>query len=365
MVSIREELKKQEQSMHELQFRDKIKSAEYHYAAPIEFDGFYDDVLIERLFEKIKLLSSEIDFSSFKLGVSWTTTDTDELMHLKYYLQTPLIKRIESELGKRYDSHSMEVSFLIDFPKKIVCVKISSVFVMGRYTKQVRDIAQTEFFCNKCRGNGCWYCKGTGHFSSESVEQLLGKVFVPAFEAKLLILHGAGREDMDVLMLGKGRPFVAELLMPFKRSTDLIGIEKKINEAFKGKISVNSLRICTINDVAPLKDTLHDKVYSAYVMANKPVDYLSIPVNKPIDVVQQTPTRVAKRRANLERKKTVTVLRVGEITKNEFVLVLRTSHGTYVKEFISGDNDRTNPSISSITGTHCLCMLLDVLEVCE
>ena len=37
----------------------------------------------------------------------------------------------------------------------------------------------------------------------------------------------------------------------------------------------------------------------------------------------------------------------------------------YVKEFISGDNRRTDPSITSLLGTHCECMLLDVVEVCE
>ncbi|MEI7961546.1 MAG: tRNA pseudouridine(54/55) synthase Pus10, partial [archaeon] len=237
--------------------------------------------------------------------------------------------------------------------------------VSGRYCKYSREIAQTEYFCNVCRGKGCWYCNETGHFCEESVEELLSEVIVPHFGAKLLILHGAGREDMDVLMLGSGRPFIAEFLMPKKRSADLSLIENEINEKFKGKISVNSLKLSSLDEVSLVKDTHHEKSYAALVHANNEVDFSKIPVNQKLIVAQNTPTRVAARRADLERTKEVTIMRVGEINSQEFVLIMRTSHGTYVKEFISGDNNRTNPSISSLVGTHCECMLLDVTNVCE
>jgi tRNA pseudouridine synthase 10 len=360
-----EGLKKGEELLHELQFRDKVKSAEYHYATEFEFDGFFDEDLNEKIFQIIKQLSKQIEFETFKMGVSWPDVSDAEKSHLKFSVQTALMKRIESELKKKMTLTISDVEFLINFQQKIVCIRLRPVYVRGRYCKFSREIAQTEFFCNKCRGSGCWYCQNTGHFSTESVEQLIGKVMVPFFEGKLLIMHGAGREDMDVLMLGDGRPFIAEILLPLKRFADVKAIEKEINSTYKGKISVNSLELCTLGDVSPLKDAHHHKVYSAYVTSDKPANLEMLKIGEKIDVIQKTPLRVVKRRADLDREKTVVIERVGKINENEFVLELRTSHGTYVKEFISGDDGRTKPSISSITGARCSCKLLDVVEICE
>jgi len=358
-------LKKGEELLHELQFRDRVKSAEYHYAAEFEFDGFFDDVLTNKLFEIIKGLSKQIEFDSFKLGVSWPDVGDAEKSHLKFSVQTALMKRIEAELGKKMVLTVSDVEFLINFKEKLVCIRLRSVYVFGRYCKYSREIAQTEFFCNKCRGAGCWYCNNTGHFSKESVEQLIGKIMVPFFEGKLLIMHGAGREDMDVLMLGEGRPFIAEVLMPLKRSVTVKEIEKKINLVYKKKISVNSLKICTLDDVSPLKDSHHNKIYSSYVVSDKPAELSKLKIGEELKIIQKTPLRVVKRRADMDRNKTVVVEQARKISDTEFVLQLRTSHGTYVKEFISGDDGRTNPSISSLLGVRASCKLLDVKEICE
>ena len=365
VLSLIESLKNYEKLVHEFQFRDRIKSAEYHYATPFEFDGFFEDSIVEMLFDKMKLISKEVEFVSFKLGVTWPSGSSDvEKSHLKHSIQTPLIVRLTS-IGKTIGSTIPDAEFLIDFEKKLLFLRLRSVYIMGKYTKHVRDIAQTEYFCNKCRGKGCWYCLNTGHFSKESVEQLLAEKMVPALKAKLLILHGAGREDLDVLMLKKGRPFIAELLMPLKRSADLGALEKEINSSFKGKISVSSLAFCSTHDVAPLKDSLHEKIYAACIVSDKNVNPKELELNKIIEVSQNTPSRVESRRAHLQRKKTVELLSVGLISQKEFVLKLKTSHGTYVKEFISGDSGKTSPSISSMLGANCTCKLLDVMEICD
>jgi tRNA pseudouridine synthase 10 len=38
-------------------------------------------------------------------------------------------------------------------------------------------------------------------------------------------------------------------------------------------------------------------------------------------------------------------------------------HGTYVKEWISSDEGRTTPSLSSLLGVACTCRQLDVEEI--
>jgi len=360
------ELSRYESLLHEMQFRDKIKSSMYHYAVSFDFDGFFDESILNSIFNKILFLSKEIEFSSFRLGASWPENLSDsDVSHLRLSIQTPLIKRLEFELKKIPVSYSPDVEFLIDFRRGLVLIKVYPIFIQGKYCKYTRDIAQTEYFCNKCRGEGCWYCKNTGHFCKDSVEQLLGKIILPVFSAKLLVMHGAGREDMDVLMLGTGRPFVVELLLPTKRFFDLNELQKEINSSFKGTVFVNSLKFCKSEDVSVLKDSPHEKVYSAYATSSAPVDLLKLKISEKLCVLQSTPTRVEKRRASLDRQKEVVIEKVSKVNDKEFVLTLRTSHGTYVKEFISGDNGRTVPSISSILGVNCSCALLDVVKICD
>ena len=40
-----------------------------------------------------------------------------------------------------------------------------------------------------------------------------------------------------------------------------------------------------------------------------------------------------------------------------------TEHGTYVKESISGEDGRSEPSLASLLGVPCHCAELDVLEI--
>ena len=82
---------------------------------------------------------------------------------------------------------------------------------------------------------------------------------------------------------------------------------------------------------------------------------------------QETPRRVLHRRANLVRRRTVRNCSV-EISETgpmvrRFDLTVRVQSGTYIKELISGDEGRTNPSISALLRAPCDCAELDVLEV--
>ncbi len=354
-----------------------LKHQEYHFSIPFNFNGFFEEKeLIEEIFKKMVEIAGEKEFSKFRVAVSWPKKPKlDEVTkdHLKYAIQRVLNIELSEKLGKTIDFYNPDAIFLIDFNNNELFMRLEPVYVVGRYCKFSRKIAQTEYFCNKCRGKGCWYCKDTGHFSEESVEELLEKIIVPHFGAKAMILHGAGREDLDVLMLGKGRPFIAQIISPQKRLVNLREIEEKINEELKEKISVNSLQYSNEKEVAPLKNNPHDKIYLAKVAYYGEIDLIKIPIGKELVVKQGTPQRVEKRRAILEREKKVTIIGADliqcknncESERKFFNLTVQTSHGTYVKEFISSDNGRTKPSISSILGVQCFCEQLDVLEIID
>ena len=46
-------------------------------------------------------------------------------------------------------------------------------------------------------------------------------------------------------------------------------------------------------------------------------------------------------------------------------VVLRTEHGTYVKEAIHGEGGATTPSLSGLLGVQCHCKELDVLAILD
>ena len=48
--------------------------------------------------------------------------------------------------------------------------------------------------------------------SDSSVEECIGEILLPYFHGKSYKFHTAGREDVDVRMLGNGRPFVLEVI---------------------------------------------------------------------------------------------------------------------------------------------------------
>ncbi len=80
-------------------------------------------------------------------------------------------------------------------------------------------------------------------------------------------------------------------------------------------------------------------------------------------IVQRTPKRVSHRRADLERERRVSVLELQGVGSSHLDLRVRCDHGTYVKEWISGDGQRTQPSLGSLLGVDCACETLDVEEV--
>jgi tRNA pseudouridine synthase 10 len=80
-------------------------------------------------------------------------------------------------------------------------------------------------------------------------------------------------------------------------------------------------------------------------------------------ITQQTPTRVAHRRADLARMREIVDLEVEEFDGENLTLRVRTESGTYVKEFVHGDGGRTTPSLSELLGVPCSVKALDVIAV--
>ena len=80
-------------------------------------------------------------------------------------------------------------------------------------------------------------------------------------------------------------------------------------------------------------------------------------------ISQFTPSRVARRRANMIREKKIHNCNIESVDGTMATLTIEAESGTYIKELISGDNGRTRPSISEMIDVPCKVTELDVIEV--
>ena len=251
---------------------------------------------------------------------------------------------------------------------------IRSVFIYGRYNKFVRGIPQTHWDCRTCRGKGCEECNFSGKQYQTSVEEIISPEFVNKARSEGSKFHGAGREDIDVRMLGEGRPFILELIKPKIRFLELERIQKKVNKRNKRKVRINELKYSNKEIVKTLKLDAENtrKVYKALTYSNEKItkDNFGNLLKKLKDTLenkkihQRTPVRVSHRRADKIRDKKIFLLEGKFVKPNMFEFLIETQGGTYIKELISGDDGRTTPSFTEIFGFSIVCKKLDVLKIC-
>ena len=250
------------------------------------------------------------------------------------------------------------------YDKKIK-LQINPIFIKGRYRKLIRGIPQTRWPCRYCRGKGCEKCNYTGKKYPTSVEEIIAEPFMNAFKGKDEAFHGAGREDIDVRMLGNGRPFVLQIKEPKVRKVDLEKLKEEVNKS--GKVEILDLDYGVRKDVVFFKNEPHKKTYLALVECDEEVsDSEILELTKKLTdltINQRTPIRVSHRRADLIRVRKVYKACANRLNSNEFELTLYCDGGLYIKELISGDEGRTTPSVSEILNKKCICKTLDVLEV--
>ncbi len=245
------------------------------------------------------------------------------------------------------------------------------MYIEGRYRKLSRDLPQTYFYCPQCKGRGCEHCEGFGKLTRDSVQELIAWVALPRFKARRNKFHGAGREDMNVRMLGDGRPFVLELIKAKRPVVDLDEFAAEVNRRNPGRLEILDLHYSNRRRVVEIKETRCPKEYRALIGfgaedgpgQERAAELLQGWVQAGrIDVVQSTPSRVEHRRARLDRERWIEVLQATPEAPG-WRVTIRSQHGTYIKEVISGDEGRTRPSIAQLLGSPCECLELDVMAI--
>ncbi|MEF8812565.1 MAG: tRNA pseudouridine(54/55) synthase Pus10 [Halovenus sp.] len=307
-------------------------------------------------------------------------------------------KRFGDRAGGEVDFGRPDVLVVCDLATDSVDVQVNSAFVYGRYRKLERGIPQTEWPCRDCNGTGlvhgeqCDTCGGDGYLYTESVEELTAPVVRDAMAGESATFHGAGREDVDARMLGEGRPFVIEVAEPRTRTVDTDTLAAEIDEFADGKVEVRDLRLATYEMVERVKEHDASKRYRLVVEFDEPVETAALTdalaTLTGATVEQETPHRVSHRRAAKTRVREVYSadgeLRPGlapetpagraldEVTSGkdrgartatQATVEIHGEGGLYVKELVSSDDGRTEPSLSGLLGVDATVTALDVLAV--
>ncbi|MFH5799998.1 tRNA pseudouridine(54/55) synthase Pus10 [Haladaptatus sp. CMAA 1911] len=347
----------------------------------------YDDYA-----ERVAKALSDIGFETYQVGTRAPPLVEENERLLRELADLPedageLFKsEFNREVGKRVgrltdtevDFERPDVLALLNLERGDVDVQVNPAFVFGRYRKLERDIPQTKWPCRECGGSGkqlaegggeepCDYCGGSGFLYDESVEQLTTPPVLDAMDGEEAIFHGAGREDVDALMLGTGRPFAIEVKKPRRRNPNTDELEREINEFADGKAEVEGLRLATHDMVERVKGHDASKTYRAQVEFDEPVTEAALAeAVEELDgatIEQFTPNRVDHRRANLTRVREVYSIEGHLDDERHGEVEIHGQGGLYIKELVSGDEGRTEPSLAGLLGVGADVTALDVVAV--
>jgi len=347
--------------------------------------GIFDD--LQKFIEKGKEISLDYEFKNFLVGASPKSSIINEedkfkaefsLLEsesFKSHFNREVGKALSEQLNIPSEFKNPDITFIYDISFDTFKINpiIKSLFISGRYNKLIRGIPQTRWPCGSCKGKGCEACNFTGKQYQTSVEEHISPEFINASKASDSKFHGAGREDIDVRMLGTGRPFIIELKKPKIRSINLDAIETEVNQSNIDRVQIRDLNYSSKKEVIDIKAQSENtkKTYKALaeVEGNIELDQFKdiLIILKEgfenLKVHQRTPNRVSHRRADKIRDKFIYSIEGKYLNPNQFEFMIETQGGTYIKELIHGDEGRTNPSFVDFFKLPIICKELDVVKI--
>jgi len=201
---------------------------------------------LQKILRKLKTL----EFKTFLIGVISGSKKNDEV-------EKPFKKKLggilEEKLDKKVDFKDPDILILIDQKNKKIDYQIKPLYIFGRYQKLVAGIPQTKWKRKKFK---------------TSVQEEIGNPLLKITLGKNHSFHGCGREDVDVTTIGKGRPFVLEIINPKIRTFDLKKGKKEINKKSKF-VKVKNLSLTNKEKIKEIKLAAPDKIYETEVELKK------------------------------------------------------------------------------------------------
>jgi tRNA pseudouridine synthase 10 len=178
-------------------------------------------------------------------------------------------------------------------------------------------------------------------------------------------------------MLGGGRPFIVELTNPRVVSAlvtpEMVAAAVAHPHAGQSLVKINNLRLVSKSYATNMRTCEVDKRkhYRCVVWTSRALSPGEIVAalemsrgSGGILLYQKTPLRVLHRRTLMVRERRIfsaTVIR--HVNPQTFVLDVIAAAGTYIKEFVHGDNGRTVPNVALLLGCNADILQLDVAGI--
>jgi len=223
------------------------------------------------------------------------------------------------------------------------------LFLAGRYNKYNRTVSQTP-----------WFIDGSKKVA-DSVEDFIKDAINLYIPHKKSRFSASGREDVDVRMLGRGRPFVLEIIDPPNDIPLMLDkCQEQVKVLSKGKVTVRDLQVVSRQEVNQFQKEDDDKKkqYTALCIANRPLSTREMDTFnssfKSTQIEQRTPIRVLHRRPLATRLRTIQSLELrpydpdDQNLSHKFLIEVVTEAGAYIKELVHGDLGRTTPCLSDM-----------------
>jgi hypothetical protein len=322
---------------------------------PDELMKAVNQLLRGRNFKKFRTKQS-VNIADVQQFIEFTKGDPVAVFRmLNVSTEVPNESECKRALFGRYISQCKTVHY----PQIEVSLRRETLFLVGKYSKFTREFGQSQWDGN-----------------STSVAETICPEVCKLFDSPVdkCLFSASGREDMDVRMLGSGRPFVLQLsdakcLAPLLPGNDLL----KNFLIDSGDIRVKGLRWVDkgVMDWLHWSTEQHIKIYRCVIWSEEVLPEQtalkdSTLRNKGIKILQKTPLRVLHRRTENTREKTIYSLEIERLNDHYAIVTLKASAGAYIKEFIHSDFGRTVPSFCDIVFSRyvrCDILQLDVLEV--
>ncbi|AEM38038.1 THUMP domain-containing protein [Pyrolobus fumarii 1A] len=330
--------------------------------------GVFDKVVNE-VVERAARLLREVEAESFVVGarLAEEVRGVEDSIVANYGLvhAESIAAELKREVGKRLrdlgfsvDFSNPDVTLLVEYPSGRIEATINPILILGFYKKTARRVSQSSWITS---------------FGVKRYPFSVQDAYTPLLElykGSEIVIHAAGREDVDVRMLGSGRPIVVEVKEPRRRRVKIEDAERSVNDEWVGLFKTVLIERVTRSFMRSVVkgvegEERHAKIYRALVYVPDGVSHEDI--EKLVEffkgrlVRQRTPRRVRHRRADIIRERKVYEVSAYKISDNLFIAFIRAEGGLYIKELVSGED--TWPGFPDALGKQAHCVELDVVKV--
>ncbi|MEM1898268.1 MAG: hypothetical protein QXD36_04170, partial [Sulfolobales archaeon] len=188
---------------------------------------------------------------------------------------------------------------------------------------------------------------------------------IKLFDAEELQLHTIGREDVDVRVLGSGRPLVIEL----KQAKDKrVGIEEVAKSVPHNELITLLIdRYAEPKYIREFKSKKALKVYRLLILSKKPLSSeeaeLLVREFSNRVVRQKVPTRILRRGDDTVHLKRIYDIKVRLVDEHLIEMLVKCDDGLYVKELVHGDGGRTYPNMAEVLNSDLTILEVDVIDI--